>query len=74
MKDFIKSKITYIVIIVLLVICVKMFVSNYSFQQPIISKHQPSYNDLLGEVAGLQSAAAISANDAAIYANNPDLK
>ena len=52
----------------------RLFTQNYRVRLPYESVHQASYNDLLGSLAGCESAANIAASNAAIFANNPDLK
>jgi hypothetical protein len=51
----------------------RLFTQNYRVRLPYESKHQASYNDLLGSLAGCESAANIAANDSRMAAENPDL-
>lgn len=55
MRAWLKSKLHYIIILVLLGICTRMFVQNYELQQPVVSKHQKSWATLSAELSDCNS-------------------
>lgn len=63
MKAWLISKLHIIIILVLLGVCIRMFVQNYRFEQPIVSKHIKSWSDL---------SADLSVCNAKLPENQPD--
>lgn len=75
MKEFIKSawqhKIISLIFIALILLCWKMFVSNYEFQQPVISRRSETYTQVWNSRALLQ--AQVDSLTAARDAANADI-
>jgi len=55
-------------LVILALISYRLFTQNYRVRLPYESVHQASYNDLLGSLAGCESAANIAANDSRMAA------
>ena len=60
-------------LVILALVSYRLFTQNYRVRLPYESVHQASYNDLLGSLAGCESAANIAANDSRMAQENPDL-
>ena len=68
-----RHKIMVLIILILGFTTYRLFTQNYRLRLPYESVHQASYNELLGSLAGCESAANIAANDSRMAAENPDL-